>query len=218
MPVYGRGRTKRKIPARKKLGTQLVRTAMGKRAYVKRHGWLKTERSLFQIEEDLYFPIEKWAKERFNQTKKPVVVLDWGCGQGKAIGEVARKLNEKVKCYGFSKDSYGRWHRNSRVKFIHETADGLLRYLKAGSVDLIFSGLGIHHLPVLLQPGGTEAYLWRLSEKLSLGGVLVSDFSPREWDPRSLLEDAQFASHFRVRANRHDTFHGKGLFQIVRIN
>ena len=123
------------------------------------------------------------------------MILDWGCGNARAASEFAKKYGEKAKVYGYSKDSYKEWEKIDNVKIIQETKEDLFRYLKPNSVDLIYSYLGLRHVPGVLTGGkkGRE-YLDALLEKVSPGGKIV--FSA----PFAFFTAPRLKKHFEGRA------------------
>lgn len=117
---------------------------------------------------------DDFISQRFLEKRKPVVVLDWGCGTGLAASEIAKKYEGKARVYGFSKDSYKEWGGIQNVKLIHATAEDLLRYLKDNSVDLIYSYIGMAHYPIAaFDPEALPNYLEKLGRKVSSGGKIV---------------------------------------------
>ena len=178
MPIFGKGRAGRetKIFLEKKVYRQA-----GKRRYRKRKKW-KMEGTSFNWVAEIGFPRifssflgeRNFIEMRFREKGRPLVVLDWGCGNGRAIKGLAEKYKGKVYAYGYSGDSYKEWKGNQKVKFIHTTKEDLLRYLKDSSVDLIYSHLGLDHLfGNRLSAKTQEAidYIAKLVPKLSKGGI-----------------------------------------------
>ncbi len=105
-----------------------------------------TRRATIEKEFRLLFPSrgKDFIERRFGETGKPVAVLDWGCGIGVAIREFVDKHGEKIRPYGYGKDSYAAWSHGEKVPFIQATAKDLLKYLKKiGPVDLIYSNIGL---------------------------------------------------------------------------
>jgi SAM-dependent methyltransferase len=144
--------------------------------------WGDTNTSLRDVNYDLGIDLGVWVGKRHAETRKPVVILDWGCGRGRAITTLARLHGKKANCYGYGDQDYPQWRKNPRVKFIKNTYDRLLRYFPDASVDLIFSRLGLSHLVSVRHTKATITgpefldYIEKLSFKLKPGGVLV--FSP----------------------------------------
>ncbi|MDO8625491.1 MAG: class I SAM-dependent methyltransferase [Candidatus Diapherotrites archaeon] len=142
---------------------------------------MSDEGTLQQVEKHLRFSIKHWVSSRNKLLKRPVVVLDWGCGRGDAITEIGSTFGESVKAIGFGKDIYPEWNHNPNATFIAATKEDLFRYLKNGSVDLIYSSIGLKH--ILFPPADAVQYIGRLCEKLAPGGALVFD-----WTRKSHIE------------------------------
>ncbi len=177
MPVYRGGKGAMKLPKEKRrLLRKEVSRVGGRRVYSRRQNWAVKNTPLKEIKNFfpyIFSPVRKRAsfiEGRFREKGKPVVVLDWGCGKGRAAGELKKELGETVQVYGFSKDSYPEWRGAQGVKFIHATKDDLLRYLKDGSVDLIYSMLGLEYLA---HEKELIPHIAQLLPKLSKGGKIV---------------------------------------------
>lgn len=171
MPVFGRGYIGRK---RYEFETRLTRLNR-KRIFQKRKTYGFESTPLALVEDRLRFNISNFIEDTSMELKRPIVVLDWGCGKGAALRGLARKFNDKVRLYGFSADSYKEWgpenSANLQIAFIQETAENSHRYFKPNSVDLIFSRLGLVKVKY-------EKYFFQLlaqlSSKLSTNGMLVT--------------------------------------------
>ena len=178
MPVFGKGRTERE---RERFLEKKVYRQVGKQRYRKRKKW-NLEGTSFNWVAEIGFPRifssllgeRNFIEMRFREKSRPLVVIDWGCGNGRAIKELAEKYKGKVYAYGYSGDSYTEWGGNQNVKFIHATKEDLLRYVKDSSVDLIYSHLGLDYLfGKRLSAKTQEAidYIAKLVPKLSKGGI-----------------------------------------------
>jgi len=151
-----------------------------KRAYSNRTVWSQEHASLPVIAHNFpqIFRSGGFIDQRIAEMKRPLAVLDWGCGSGVAADELARELGGKARVYGFSKDSYRKWQGIDNVKFIHSSSADLLRYIKPGSLDLIYSFNGLRHYPIeAFDSSGMQNYLNALAGKLSKGGKLVFNFT-----------------------------------------
>ncbi|MCX6802130.1 MAG: class I SAM-dependent methyltransferase [Candidatus Diapherotrites archaeon] len=175
MPVFRGG----KIPQKKRglLGKEISRYWKGKRQYGEAENWcvkntpFKKIKGIFPA---IFMPVNgkpSFIEETAQAKGKPAVVLDWGCENGRTGKELAREYGDKVRVYGYSKDSYPSWAKAGGVKFIHATKEDLPRYLKNGSVDLIYSYFGLDHLSE--KEGGLAQHLQQLVPKLSVGGKIA---------------------------------------------
>ncbi len=180
MPVFGRGRYNRGIRVNKE--TELNRYNPKVKSYRERHPWHKNRSTLNQVETFLGFSISDFISKRSKLLRRPIVVLDWGCGNGRALRDIARKFKQNVKLYGFSKDSFSDWNRSkNQITFIQETSENTTRFFSKVSVDLIYSHYGLNHL---YEQPKFEKFAGDLIERLSVGGVLVFNAMDYERDSR----------------------------------
>ena len=196
MPVFGKGRKNRQ-PVKFTGKEVFLNPETRKREYAGKQfyrGW-RARRARIESVFPLLFKGQNFIEQRFSETNRPVVVLDWGCGAGTAIAGFANKYKGKIAAYGFSKDSDPIWLKRKNVKFIHATADHLFRYLKDNSVDLIYSNVGLAWLftPEVMLDNTVKKmdagfrYLKKLTQKLSKNGVLAFDLAfSTEFDIRVL--------------------------------
>ncbi|MCX6802763.1 MAG: class I SAM-dependent methyltransferase [Candidatus Diapherotrites archaeon] len=189
MHIYGKGR-KGKFPKyldRQKIKRepqQIARKWRGKpgetrkvRAYVCQDAWGPENNSLQAINQSLHYSLSKSIRKRITEIRpRPVVVLDWGCGRGVATEEIAKKFGRAVRVYGFADIAHDEWAKSRNVKYIHGVAEDLSRYLKNGSVDLLYSHTGLWHLS-----NEFPANLAKLLPKLAVGGKLVTDIGNLEY-------------------------------------
>ncbi len=167
MPVFGKGRTGRKgitqkLPNRK----QILRKGK-KRSLQKGPNWKHLTTTLSQIKEASGFDLLKEISSRV-KTGKSVFVFDWGCGDGTAATQIAKRFGDKVEVIGCSDIAFKEWIGNDKVRFIHETKEGTLRYIKNNSMDFIFSHQGLYHLSTNMQD-----YVNKLVLKLRPKGKLL---------------------------------------------
>ncbi|MBN2067052.1 MAG: methyltransferase domain-containing protein [Candidatus Diapherotrites archaeon] len=177
MPVFGKGRKNRERP--KFLNKTVIAKSKSGRLFSSQVYEGFTSNSFKTVK--IMFPLVFWPlglksktdflKDRFAEKGKPLVVLDWGCGKGSAVSGLARNYGRKVKAYGFSRTSYGNWSKIKNAKLIHSTKESLLRYLKDGSVDLIYSHLGL--VNIWVDPKDGVNYTKKLCKKLAKGGKLA---------------------------------------------
>lgn len=181
MPIYGKGRVERKSNDRHPIKTAHIREQIedGPRKR-RRTRWVLYEWTVFhtplsRISADLNFDIPSWVKRKLEH-KPHVNVLDWGCGSGVAATQLSEQLGSKVNVYGYGDMPHPTWARNSRVKFIWQDHETMLRYFKDRSLDLIYSRLGLYQmLKDTIPLGERVSYFARLSRKLYKNGVLVTN-------------------------------------------
>lgn len=166
MPVYKKG--KRKVVEQRKIirEKQKRNKQQSKRVLIDDPGWAIRRTPLKHIERRLKFPISNYVRDICKRAGNPIVI-DWGCGEGVAINEIARKF-PKAGCYGFSDVSYKNWNKVKKVKFIHATANDFFRYFKNESVDLVYSFLGLDFIEIRF-----KKYIENIVPKLKVGGKIV---------------------------------------------
>lgn len=132
---------------------------------------------------DFYFggALSKEINSLVSSSKSKVRILDWGCGRGVALADLAKILPaNKVSLIGFSADTYPEWLSLSKKKniiFLNSSAPVLERYLRSHPVDLIFSNLGLVHLNE-----GAARHIVALKRALPVGGkIFVSEFNKSGW-------------------------------------
>ncbi len=129
--------------------------------------WTVWDTPLDKFETDLDFHILTYLKtllERYPGRR--ITVVDWGCGSGKAISELARlakELSPNLRLIGYSDQIYRDWNEApENVTFILDTADQLPGYFNDGDIDLVvshhgFSKLGADYIGHLRQMHGRMA-------------------------------------------------------------
>jgi hypothetical protein len=118
------------------------------------------------------FPLSQVVMHIMDRAQESApTIVDWGCGKGVAITQLSDKF-PKARCYGYSREFHPQWTKNDSVKFIHAPSGELARYLKDGSVDLIYSYLGMGHMKDEEQTTEIE----KLIPKLKHGGCMLIDF------------------------------------------
>lgn len=172
MPVYFKGWKPREEIRE---GTPIIRKGK-KRVYGKigeTGYWGAIDRKIKVIEASVSYPIMKMVQRMIRDGEKPVIV-DWGCGKGTAISELARK-NPKAKFYGVSDQFYPNWLRIKSAKFIHAPAEDFFRYFKNNSIDILYSSAAIEYLKEKLPD-----YVKMLLPKLRKSGVLALNLPQKQ--------------------------------------
>ena len=141
----------------------------GKRVFIEGGPWGSVSADIGVVERSCG-PIRDAIRERIEAGENSPVVVDWGCGNGTALTQIAREI-PAAKCYGLSDQFFDAWKENTHATFIHATVDDFGRYLKPNSVDIAFSRLGIVHLNYLEQ----EKQLRMLARALKVGGKIFVD-------------------------------------------
>lgn len=213
MPVFGKGRStgsknqrqeRRAEKLKPQLGKEIRRLIPGFPREIRKRQIYGFDRTPFNEVRKMYDNVfgprgnltakNDFITRRYQEGGRPIVVLDWGCGAGTTIRELAREYGDKVHAYGFSKDSYNEWEHIDNAKLIQATMEDLPRYFKNDSVDLIYSKLGLDH--VLGSKTSVDRVLTPLLAKLSPGGKLVFDV---DWNP-GLIEKikTRFSTESRI--------------------
>jgi len=179
MPVYRKGKK-----YQKEINEATIKRIKGKRVIVKEERWGITATPLRDIYMDFtcnikgkkVFDFKEEIKKISEKVKNPVIV-DWGCGKGTAITELAYNF-KNAKCYGFSKEYYAKWEDNieSGVKFIHATAEDFKRYFKNNSIDVLYSYVGLYHLP----KQQIIDYIKEIIPKIKKNGFIIFNYSAKK--------------------------------------
>jgi diguanylate cyclase (GGDEF)-like protein len=96
--------------------------------------------------------IKELDGKRADKTQ-PIIIVDWGCGTGLALGDLRRAIDQQripnVELFGFGNQYYSQWRKAPQgVHFILNTPTHLKEYLAkyAHQVQLIYSVYGLEHL------------------------------------------------------------------------
>ncbi len=185
MPVFGKGRAGKRVVEREILRIREISGSGSTRRYLPQEKYGATTTSLNEIRQLFHllfspkkpFSIPRQLKIR----QRPLVVVDWGCGTGRAISSLAIKFKENVHAYGFSKDSYKEWEDVREAKLIHAPAEDFFRYFKDESIDALYSHLGLVHMAPLgfdvdygLRTKAID-YIAKVFRKISRGGLIAFD-------------------------------------------
>lgn len=201
MPFYGKRRrmraqdvsplgiTRVRLPAKdisreKNLQSALFLHRVGRKTFFPYEKWPNETTRLSDVERRLGIDTESWIARRHALTRRKVRVLDWGCGKGTAITQLAMNNRSMVDAFGYSFERYPAWKKNKFVDFIWEDSHRLLRVFRPNSIDLILSNLGIRWMYSELAGNPKRAillsaYVKKLAAKLRRnGGLLVAQIPP----------------------------------------
>ena len=101
---------------------------------------------------------------------RSAVVLDWGCGTGMALSQLAEEKGLRVVLIGFAKESHKEWAVHKNANFLQGLPEELPNHFKSSSIDLIFSHNGLNYL------SGDEIvhHLLEMHSKLKRNGKMFS--------------------------------------------
>ncbi len=205
MPVFGKGRQNRVRHKLLRKGVYRVSVDPNKqppRQYHTEERWSVRKTPLDKIETNLAFPITRFISNRLRSRKKPVEVLDWGCGTGIAAETLGKKMKDKAIVFGCSADSYTEWADATHVHLLHTTGPDLFRYLKSHSFDLIYSHWGLRNTRYMetnlgQEIGNRAEYIAQLVGKLKKNGKLVFDIAKGDEDLSTMIRKL-LGPHARV--------------------
>ncbi|VVB75498.1 Uncharacterised protein [uncultured archaeon] len=170
---------------------------------VRRRGWMEYS-SVEKIEGELHFPLKNKIKSLISGVGKKgrtPVVVDWGCGAGVALEELASSCKQ-AKFYGFSNQAYPSWDtKQTNVRLIHAQEKDFKRYFKKNSADLIYSNFGLWHTK--------PDYVLSLIPVLRTGGEMVANILPSsmfrfyELIPRGIRKQAAYLKKDGVTTTRY---------------
>lgn len=189
MPIWGGKRSKVRRPTiDRKLGTRMQeRAARGphtneKYLFTKLRGaQYKSSNATYAIVRRYHrtyvgrdFDLAEEARKQFQLKGKPIVTLEWGTGNTRALSEFARETRGMTRCIGYAQDSLRTWKRNRLVETIQRPHEQLPRFFKEKSVGIIFSHHGLQHLLTRIGVEPFSEYVGQLATRLQEGGVFVS--------------------------------------------
>ena len=226
MPLYGKGRMGRHdehyLP-KKGFGKIIVRRKPEKRIEHRTEfgEWKQFSSPLSRVSTNLGTDIAGWVRQRFEHTRRPLTVLDWGCGDGKTIEQVTQRFPGIVHAYGYDHRSYAPWLASKNVKYIHQDPGRMPRYIKKGSMDLIYSHYGITHLLQEMRTQDGIEYLHTLVEKLRPGGLFAMNMDAkhvREIAPMVLALKRLLKGRYRIESlEDHTASRSRYFVHVVRL-
>lgn len=117
--------------------------------------WPISNTPLSRVQESLGFDIESHVYLLCKNAEgrgRCVTVLDWGCGEGTALLDLAHSMHAKgirnLRLVGLSDAYFHAWQNvySNEVTFILDHADNLHHYLSEGEVDFIYSHYGMYYV------------------------------------------------------------------------
>jgi len=166
MPIYRKGRLPKRIPDER----ALIKPGVGRKRIIGKRGirYGNENTSIEEIESALGYNIRR----KIARDRKPIVV-DWGCGKGRSIAEIAQQFRN-ARCYGFSNQFYRSWLQNkeSGAMFIYSDATRFNKYFKDNSINVIYSHYGLNYAD-WLEYRLVDYLHEHVVPKLKKGGVLV---------------------------------------------
>ncbi len=172
-----------------------------KTVYAHHFGWGWDKSTLGYVISRLGLP-KKWQptaiineRVRTHTPKKPLIVLDWGCGDGTLCATLATEFAsaKNIRFFGYSDRTYEEWanHRD-RVTFLFRPKENLPRYFKPKSIGFIIAHLSFVHL----KPDELKIHLSQLKPKLEENAFILTDkratYGPHEQTTIQIFEQAGF--------------------------
>ena len=120
----------------------------------------------------LYEKIEKLAVDA-RKNGEMVKIVEWGVGDGRALIEIAKKLQSagihNVKLFGFGDLAFKNWENApASVTFIRDKAENLARHFDENSIDFMYSNYGIFHM----DEAAYKEHLQTLYPKMKVGSEI----------------------------------------------
>jgi len=124
--------------------------------------------------------------ERVRRNPRQMVTLvDWGCGTGKLLNNIAAKLKDvlpdfknHVRLIGFANMYLKEWEKSdSSVIFILDTADNFPRYFSKEEIDIVISYMGIFHL----EPDQYKEQMEAMFPLLHHNALVIHDYAFSEF-------------------------------------
>jgi hypothetical protein len=141
--------------------------------------WDIFDTSLQAVNDELKV-LQKIEEIHQKNNREKIVILDWGGGNGRAAMELHHELERQGvlhHIYVLSHDYSPNWQKASEgITFILDDAANLHKYLNKGSVNIIFSHIGLSHFltgtDFRVQGGDRRLHLNYLKRMLKPEGVL----------------------------------------------
>ncbi|MDO8428025.1 MAG: class I SAM-dependent methyltransferase [Candidatus Diapherotrites archaeon] len=177
MPVYGKRNSPRK-PVYPKHTATIFRPELESKTRPRTtrifsgRQWSLVSSSLARISQTFGFDLVKAIRVRVQKSEKPVIV-DYGCGKGTAITELAQAF-PNARCFGFSEEFYDEWKENRNVEFVHESSFDFPRLFGKKKIDYAYSHYG------LSKSSNIPFDVKRLLPKMKIGGKIVFNSSDLE--------------------------------------
>jgi len=113
-------------------------------------------------------------------TGRKMKVVDWGCGNARALMDLAAVLEAEdlrgsVELFGFADLIAPEWKKASLlgIKLILDSSDHFQKYFDVGSIEILFSYSGLHHLGNQESYDQYTNYLRSLRPLMSRDGYLI---------------------------------------------
>jgi len=136
--------------------------------------WPISTTDLKKVERDSGFPIRDHCAKLVSESPTMPVILEWGCGQGKAVNDLTNdpRIRGKALVFAYSNTWYQRWNEIHGVKFLFFVKEHLPEYFKRRKleVNIVFT-----HTALEAHVYGNDLinHLQALASIMAKGGVIV---------------------------------------------
>ena len=175
------------------MATSRIVRRNGRRTFKLAKEWLFTHSGLNQVEKAYGLPAGAKLGDIINMAEKndrknPLNVVEWGCGAGVALSELAQKneYGNRTRFFGFSDEAFSQWEKYLKaVSFIQAPATDFQHYLKKIRPGVIFSHYGLIHL----SPADLAQHIKEIAPYLRPKGFIVTDYKSREYENPQIMID-----------------------------
>ena len=172
--------------------------------------WTYSNSNLNRVNQRLGIDILETIISKAEEAKKIspdkiVTVVDWGCGNGRALNDIAEQLEirkiDNIKLIGFGNGLFPEWKNvNKKVSFIFDDSDNFFKYFSEGQIDFIYSHFGLIHI----KPDGKFIkYIDKIKPYLNNNGEIICCSLNFE-DVYSALEEMGFEVS-KIKSKENDT-------------
>jgi hypothetical protein len=135
--------------------------------------WAMHNSDLAVVEEGLAFPLRVYVQQLVARSNSMPVILEWGCGEGNAVRDLAadEQIKGKALIFGYSDEWFRCWNDIRGVKFLFFVKEHLIEYFKRTELEanVVFS----HGAMEYLHEQEFVEYLRAMAEIMRPGAILL---------------------------------------------